>query len=145
MLSEPMISSYHDTLNLGVAISRNLHNDIKYNEGLYDSLYYEPHAIGDVNFDPQLSATSFFSVDVHNYVESDYDHTGNYQNIEITTTPNQLNAAWDGTMWKDVDWSDSYKNQIFYLSFCKGHRLTIKVSGGTPTLSHLSIQTRGAI
>ena len=145
MLSEPMIYSYHDTLNLGIAISRNLYNDIKYNEGLYDSLYYEPHAIGDVNADIQLGTTSFFSVDAHNYVESDYDNTGNYRNIEITTTPNQLNAAWDGTKWKDVDWSNNYKNQIFYLSFCKGHRLTIKVSGGAPTLSHLSIQTRGAI
>ena len=144
ILAEPMIQDYHDTIDLGVCIFRNIKNSVKFDEGLYDRNYYEPHMIGN-NTETTLDNKSFVYMDVHSYVEQ-YD-TNDPRKVKITVTPSQFSAAYNGSSWIDTDLGNAHKNQLFYVSFCKGHRLTIKVNDTNPTgtTSFISMQSRGAI
>lgn len=147
VLAEPLIDPSQDSINLGVSITKNITTDTKYSEGLYDHEYYEPHMLGNSNSDPQLNSTSFYQMDVHNYVEVDND---NNRKITLQLTPSKISSAWDGSKWVTTDLNEEdHKDQIFYLSFCKGHRLTIKTKDATtspvPVNSYLSMQSRGAI
>lgn len=145
-LAEPLMENYNDNINVGVTITRNIKNTTKYGEGLYDNGYYEPHMVGNNQVSLGLTDSSFYFTDVHDYIEQ-IDST-DLRKIKIHTTPSKLSASWSSTnsIWSDYSLSTSLdKDQIFYVSFCEGHRLTIKVNGEVPTQSFISMQSRGAI
>lgn len=143
ILAEPMISSYHDSINLGVTITRNLQNSVKYGEDLYGSPFYEPHSIGNHSTDQGLDNTSFYQADVHSYVT--FDSTDD-RKVTIQQTPSKISAGWNGSAWVDVDLNtEDHEDQLFYVSFCEGHRLTIKVNDTVPSNCYISMQSRGAI
>lgn len=145
ILAEPIMENYNDSINLGITLTKDIDSSINYGEGLYDSGYYEPHMIGDHTV-TNLKNTSFYLTDVHGYVKQT-DAT-DPRKIKVYTTPSKISAKWNATnkIWDtSYNLTNSDKDQIFYLSLCEGHRLTIKVNDTVPTDSFISMQSRGAI
>lgn len=141
ILAEPTINNFHDSINLGVCVTKDINTTRVYGSGRYgdSDYYYEPH----------FKVGSTYYMDVHSYIK-EYD-SSDPRKVIIYTTPNSfggcrvLNAAGTDQEWASLTWGDSQKDNLYYISFCKGHRLTIKVDGNIPENSFVSTQTRGAI